>query len=257
MSSLGVVITALTCAGILLFGVLLIGGLALIFTIRNRRQDTAPDVTSISEAEAEEFITHFLGVMGHGNKGGDMMPLIAPSFVAKVRGAHTELRVNKFSIGAVKILHVDPPFVDVKISHHQPPRPRWAREQTYKLAREQGQLYIMPSGMGKYEYINPWWEDAPITRRQKLVFYALDDPDQEIEKATARFKARYLNGKQDFVADLAPAMVVEEKQAFLAGEYASVAGSSELSKQARTELQELGDWITTAPQNYIGFQIET
>lgn len=256
MSSLGVVITALACTGALLLGVLLIGGLAIIFTIRNRAREATPDTTSIREAEAEDFIAHFLGVMGHGNKGGDLMPLIAPSFLAQARATYTELRVNKYSVGAFKITRLEPPFVDVQISHHQPPRPRWAREQTYQLTREQGQIYVLPSEIGKHGYILPWQADATKASRQKLVFYALDDPDQPIEKSTPRYKARHLNGKDDFIADLAPAMLVDTKAAILAGDFARASALPELSEKARTELQELGDWIAEVPQSYIGYQIE-
>jgi hypothetical protein len=250
------ILIVLACIFLALLTVLILGLVAILFRLIDRSQEAVQPEANISAGEAEDFLIQFLGTMGHGNEGGDLMPLIAPSFIAKAHGSSTELRVNKFSVGAVKITRVDPPFVDVKISHHQPPHPRWARAQTYQLAREQGQLYIMPAGMGKHEYINPWWEDAPITRGQKLVFYLLDDPDQPLDKTTPRFKARHLNGKQDFTADMAPAMVVEEKLAFLAGEYASVSGSPDLSEKARTELQVLEHWIAAAPQKYVGFQIE-
>jgi hypothetical protein len=254
--SFPIVLVLLACSGLAVLAILVLGLVAILFRLIDRSQEALQIETNIATEEAKEFVIHFLETMGHGNKGGDLMPLIAPSFVEKAQDISTELRVNKFSVGAVKITRVYPPFVDVKISHHQPPHPRWAREQTYKLAREHGQLYVLPSEIGEHAYIIPWWEDTPITRGQKLVFYALDDPDQEIEKATPRFKARHLNGQEDFVADLAPAMVVEGKAAFLAREYAKVAGLPNLSEKARAELQELESWIAAIPQNYIGFQIE-
>jgi hypothetical protein len=244
------------CACLALLAVLVFGALALYLALGDRNPKVAPVISSISDPEAEDFTRHFLATMGHGNQGGDLMPLIAPSFVAKARGGHAELHVNRFSVGAVKILSVAAPYVEVKISHHPPPRPRWAREQTYKLTREQGELFMMPSGIGKHGYINPWWEDAPITRGQKLAFYLLDDPDQPLDKTTPRFQARQLNGKQDFTADLAPAMVVEEKAAFLAGEWERVAGLPDLSEKAQSELADLRAWMAEAPQSHIGYQIE-
>lgn len=206
----------------------------------------------VTSQEAEKFIASLLDAM---DRGQALVPFVEPQALARLQGQHPDLKVNRYGIGQWKIESLKAQRVAVKLSHNDQGAPDWIRVVTFELVRVGDRLYAVPGSVSASQYVDPWVANTYLPNGRKLVFYLLADEDADLLKSSPRFVCSQLNGDADFIADSAPAMVVQSITGFLASDYAKVAAMP-LPKPARDELRKLKAWLDAARLPVVGYQID-
>jgi hypothetical protein len=112
---------------------------------------------STSGDEEKKFISNFLSYMDHSSEPAydDMMRCISHQYISKNKIDKAHFKVDNYTIWGYSIedYHNDGK-VTAKVWGNER---GWIHLLTFKLSKESGKLYIVPS-QHSTDYISPWWE---------------------------------------------------------------------------------------------------
>ena len=112
--------------------------------------------TSSGEDE-KKFVSDFIAFMYHdsGPKYQEMMNALSPEYIKVNKIDISDYKVNNYSVWGFSIVsyNAGEGLVIAKIWGENR---RWVHELTFKLRREKGKLYLVPSAHSE-SYIDPWY----------------------------------------------------------------------------------------------------
>ena len=120
---------------------------------------TACKTSKVSEADdAKKYVSRFLSLMvqNAGPKQADLMSYISPSFIANNNIKTESFSVDNYSIYGFSIESYDA-TTGLVVTKVWGEAKQWIHQLTFKVVKEKGKQYLMPSSFGE-SYIEPWFE---------------------------------------------------------------------------------------------------
>ncbi|MEI6853925.1 MAG: hypothetical protein WCL06_13855 [Bacteroidota bacterium] len=120
---------------------------------------SACKTTKVSNSsEAEKYVTKFLSYMDQkdGPKRQEMMDCISPSYISENNIKTSDYKVNNYSIWGFSIESYDA-STGIVVTRVWGEARKWVHELDFKVVKEKGSLYLMPSKHSD-AYIDPWFE---------------------------------------------------------------------------------------------------
>jgi hypothetical protein len=127
--------------------------LALLVLLGNACKTTKVSTGS----EAEKYVTKFLGYMDQKEspKRDEMMACISPTYISDNKINTRDYKVNNYTIWGFSIESYDA-STGIVVTKVWGEGKKWIHELDFKVVKEKGSLYLMPSKHSD-AYIDPWF----------------------------------------------------------------------------------------------------
>jgi len=158
-------------------------------------------------ADAKKVLTEFLDQMIAGSQD-DMKALVAPSFKKKNKIGKKDYRVNNYGLKGFLIYQFDADN-SIFTCHIWGEGQTWIHELTFKMAKEKGKWYIVPSTYDG-EWVDPW---------TTVTAYVNENQTTETKKSNYTEPAVQKDIPADMkktVSDFLDAMVIQDQDAMKA-----------------------------------------
>jgi hypothetical protein len=103
----------------------------------------------------KKFVGTFISYMQSGPDYAKLMDCISPEYIRKNGIEESKFKVDNYQVWGYSLeSYSRDGLVTLKIWGD---KRSWVHQLTFKLSKEKGKLYIVPSAF-THDYISPWWE---------------------------------------------------------------------------------------------------